>query len=267
MSVLLFMSSVFADTASADAATEAPECDLVTVAATLPDREGWNVPLDVAPVAILHGDCDGPSQWTLRLTGGDQELEETFDFDYDKRWQHFRTFPEAELLPDTDYQLDVVPGDGGWSEQASVSFETGSHRSEGLSGGPLITDGEAWFYDYDTSVEIGGRFTVSPGIDADGLSLLHVVDGDGTLLKTAVVGDGELSFDAATTWASSPPTEDLCFSVYQEDAAGRASAVETLCLPAEERFVEEDASGCSTGGAAAALFPALLALAGLRRRR
>ncbi|HJN74517.1 MAG TPA: hypothetical protein QGF58_11340 [Myxococcota bacterium] len=263
MSVLLFLSP-----AHADADAMEPECSLVTVTDTLPGPEAVGVPLDVSPAALFWGDCDGPDQWTLEITeDGEVVASDVFDFDWSGRPQQMRLHLDVELAPDTDYELRVVPGEGGYSEPATVGFTTGTELSGGLSGDPLITEAEAWFYDFDTSVEVGGSFTVSPAIDADGLSLLHFVDEDGEILQTRVVGDGEVEFTAQTTWATSAPTEDICYSVFQEDAAGLASAVETVCVGADERFVEEDRRGCSTGGLAPTALFGLIGLLGLRRRR
>lgn len=259
---------LFSVPAHADMAMEAPECDLVVVSDTLPGPASGLAPLDVAPVARLTGDCDGPQDWLLQISSAeDLVFSEAIAFDFAQKEQYLRMFLDEELQADTDYTFDIVPGEGGYSEAASVGFTTGSELAGGLAGDPMIIEAEAWFYDYDTSVEIGGLFTVSPAVDADGLSLIHFVDDDGAVLATQIVGDAPITFGLPTRWADAAPTDDICFHVIQEDAAGVASSTETSCVGADEREIEEDRSGCATGGLAPSILLGLLGVVGLRRRR
>ena len=260
MSVLMLL-----PLAHADAAFQEPECELVSVVDTLPRPGAEAVPTNVSPVVFLYGDCDAPEDFLLEIVGGDEVFAAAVPFDASRTSQHIRFPDELDLQPDTAYEFRVLPGEGGHAEEVIVGFTTGAGPAGGLSGAPLVADGRAWFYDFDTSVEVGGRFQVSPAIDADDLSLLHVVDEDGSLSQTFVVEGGDLEV-AVHHWEDSPPAE-VCVSVFQEDATGAPSETDTLCVEPRERFVEDEGAGCATGGLAPSILLGLVGLLGLRRRR
>lgn len=255
--MLLTLSTLtFSPDALADAAMEAPECDMVFVSDSVPAAGQEGVPVDIQPAVIFSGDCDGPSQWTLELSAGDDVIEsQVIDFDFGVPTALARMSID-ELAPDSDYELRVIPGDEGWAEGAAIAFSTGSGRVQGIQA-PTILDIDAHtFGGEDAWVE--AHLEIEPGADPDDVSIVYIERDGGSL--AVGTGDAERLFWFGE-WNG---VDDLCLSITQENGLGEATVSEPVCTVPELITFDENDRGCGGGQGPLA---GLVLLGGLFLRR
>lgn len=259
---MLLLSSVAMAQAFRAADMEIQACDDLFVFDSVP-ASGEVVPYDTVPVAIFRGDC-GSSVWVMSVedTEGvvfEQQIQASFTGGSARIDE-----PEFLLDPDTEYVLRVTPVDG-WGQEVEVGFSTSAELTQGAlapSAGEVNAvaqgDEEDWW--------VTGDIEVRAGEDADGLSVLMLLNDGGFPLYTARPDEqGQARLQLPMDWMQQAPAE-VCFAVAQEDGAGVRTALEPICVAPEIVVVPVGTRGCSTAPAGGLLL-ALFGLLGLRRRR
>lgn len=222
--------------ALADAALEAPECEMVFVHDAVPAAEQQGVPVDIQPVVFFEGDCDGPSIWTIELeAAGEIVASQDIEFDFSAPTRMARLEHDAQLAPDSYHLLRVRPGDEGWGETVEFGFWTGTGRVEG-SAAPRITAIDAWTFD---GRNVSAWVDVTPGQDPDDTSVVLVASEGGAL--SAAPGRSPSSL----AWNGAIDGDELCLAATQEDGIGRAVDSEFVCV---EPDLVEPSQVSVTGG-------------------
>lgn len=248
-------------TSSAIADQAAEPCFAPTLIHAVPAADLADVPLDTVGVLVFADECQGVAP-TVRLLAAGVDVAATVDVQRYNQQIVVEVTPDAELLPDTAYEL-VAEGDAG--DATVLPFTTGSALSDALEGTPELTLTDAYVLrmNRDNHQHTADGY-VTPLAAPDGLSSVLIrFEGDEAIDQVlAVEGTGDVPFSATMMLAS--PADELCYSVAQQDAAGRRTE-----FSAPTCMAVTSPSGCdSTGGSSLPGAALLLALgaASMRRR-
>lgn len=240
---------------------EAEACS-ATVVDTLPRPYQVDVPVDAALVVFLESECSPLDPVSLRLFRDGEEVAQrqagpSEVYGEDGATAMLTWSPPDELAPFETHVLEVTPSGAGVTTE--VSFTTGDAPAAGLDGAPEVAFSASW--SSRDVVFLYAEVTVAG--DPDGSSWIELEPPHGEP-AVAIAGSAGQPHDLGTLsdWRRDPD-EEVCATVRQYDAAGRATAVEACGVP-DDRW--QRLCGCATPTPPAG-WTALLALFALRRRR
>lgn len=223
------------------------------VLGSVPAAGDVEVPLDVAPTLLFGESCTGGDVAVrIDLVGPDgvvlsQDVDTTGVLQ--ARLPAITVSPEAPLLADTDYRLEVV-GAGGVTD--TIAFHTGTAVYGGLASEPAVGVTEAT----STDGVVALRADVT-AVDPRSAVFVVGVDGDGMFL-----GAGADYADVQLFVVGGGTNADGCVSVVQVDVTGAEHVAED-CAPVT--VVPPSSSGCDHAGGVG--IPLGGAIAALVRRR
>ncbi|HJN74520.1 MAG TPA: hypothetical protein QGF58_11355 [Myxococcota bacterium] len=247
---MIWMSLALAD----PAADTGIGCSSDSLYATSPHNDSSDVPVDLLPT-IFFSDCPGVGASGLVEVHVDDELVHTEVVAHDGEGDYSWVALGLELEAETSYVLVYTPEDGG--QETQIGWTTGTRSASLLSRAPEHEEPVEWGWNRGTE---SGNVVVHADAagSSEGPTFIEARDSEGELWGNAALAGSHNGTLYARAAGERPA--DVCLTLWQRDVEGSWLEGGTDCLDGK-------AGGCSTGGLAAGLLPAILGLIGLRRRR
>lgn len=244
---------------AAAAYTLLADCSPMAVSDTVPPPNGLEVPLDARPAVTFFDGCGGGGAWQAVLTlTEDGSVIPSVTTGLDDLTLTFlaEVFPDEELLPETEYTLQLTPEGG---EMVSVGFTTGLTYVEGLTGTPVLTVSTTRHDARERALSVS--WSVKAAADPDVLSVLQLRDAEVDRGIQSFVVPASGATERTLTWEEPDRPAEVCPQVRQIDGAGVATAwSEPVCTAVS-------ACGCAAGQGPWAGLVGILAALGMMLRR